>query len=82
MAAAASRARYVSAIGGMNMVAEAEPNQIRLVCVGGDEDSAPPHIRKWMETRPLEGIEVAVQFDEDLTSALEILEEGGADLLA
>ena len=64
------------------MVAEAEPNHIRLVCVGDEEDSAPPHIRKWMETQPLEGIEVTVQFDEDLTSALEILEAGGADLLA
>ena len=64
------------------MVAEAEPDHIRLVCVGGDEDSAPHHVRKWMETQPLEGIEVTVQFDEDLASALEILKEGEADLLA
>ena len=64
------------------MVAEAEPNHIRLVCVGDEEDAAPHHVRKWKETQPLEGIEVTVQFDEDLTSALEILKEGEADLLA
>ena len=64
------------------MGAEAESEQIRLVCVGDEEDSAPQHIRQWMETQPLEGIEVAVQFDEDLASALDILEGGDADLLA
>ncbi|MDP7329566.1 MAG: hypothetical protein QF612_07010, partial [Candidatus Thalassarchaeaceae archaeon] len=72
----------MSAIGGMNMGAEAEFEQIRLVCVGGEECSAPLHVQQWMETQPLEGIEVTVQFDEDLTSALEILESGDADLLA
>ena len=64
------------------MGAEAEFEQIRLVCVGGEECSAPLHVQQWMETQPLEGIEVTVQFDEDLTSALEILESGDADLLA
>ncbi|MCS5535646.1 MAG: hypothetical protein NZ802_07305, partial [Candidatus Poseidoniales archaeon] len=70
----------MSAIGGMNMVAEAEPNHIRLVCIGGEEDATPQHIRQWMETQPLEGIGVDVQFDKDLASALEILESGEADL--
>ena len=64
------------------MGAEAESEQIRLVCIGGAEDATPQHIRQWMETQPLEGIEVTVQFDKDLTTALEILEDGEADLLA
>ena len=64
------------------MGAEAESEQIRLVCIGDEEDSTPKHIRQWLETQPLEDIEVTVQFDKDLTSALEILGEGEADLLA
>ena len=64
------------------MGAAAEPKHIRLVCVGGEEDAAPLHVRKWMETQPLQGLEITVQFDEDLSSALAILEGGDADLLA
>ena len=66
----------------MNMGATAEPKHIRLVCVGDEEEAPPLHIRKWMETQPLQGLEMTVQFDEDLSSALAILEEGDADLLA
>ncbi len=64
------------------MGAEAEPTQIRLVCVGDDDVATGSHVQKWMETRPLEGIEFDVQFDVGLSSALEILEGGGVDLLA
>jgi hypothetical protein len=64
------------------MGAEAEPTQIRLVCVGNDDVATATHVRKWMETRPLEDLEIEVKFDVDLTSALEILENGDADLLA
>jgi len=64
------------------MGATAEPKHIRLVCVGDEEEATPLHIRKWMETQPLQGLEMTVQFDEDLSSALAILEEGDADLLA
>ena len=64
------------------MVAEAEPNQIRLVCVGNQEDHAPAHVRKWLETRPLEDLEIEIEFDINLTAALSILENGDADLLA
>ena len=64
------------------MGAEAEPNQIRLVCVGNDEIATSGDVRKWMETQPLEGIEVTAQFDVSLQSALEILENGDADLIA
>ena len=42
------------------MGAEAESNHIRLVCIGEDDDYTPTHIRKWMETQPLEGIEITV----------------------
>ena len=66
----------------MNMGATAEPKHIRLVCVGDEEEATPLHIRKWMETQPLQGLEMTVQFDEDLSSALAILEGGDADLLA
>jgi len=64
------------------MGAEAEPEQIRLVCVGNDEIATSDHVRKWMETQPLEDIEVTAQFDVELPSALEILENGDADLIA
>ena len=64
------------------MGAEAEPTQIRLVCVGDEEAHTVSHVRKWMETRPLEDIEIDVQFDVGLSSALETLEDGGADLMA
>ena len=64
------------------MGAEAEPTQIRLVCVGDDEVATGSHVRKWMETRPMEDIELDVQFDVELSSALETLENGDADLLA
>ena len=64
------------------MGAEAEPTQIRLVCVGDEEVATGSHVRKWMETRPLEDIEIDVKFDVNLTSALEILEHGDADLIA
>ncbi|MEE2748116.1 MAG: hypothetical protein VX473_06600 [Candidatus Thermoplasmatota archaeon] len=64
------------------MGAEAEPTQIRLVCVGNEEIATGSHIRKWMETRPLEDLDIDVQFDVELTPALEILENGEADLLA
>ena len=66
----------------MNMGAEAEPTQIRLVCVGDEEVATGSHVRKWMETRPLEDVEIDVKFDVNLTSALEILEHGDADLIA
>jgi len=66
----------------MNMVAEAEPNQIRLVCIGNQEEHTQTHVRKWLETRPLEDLEIDVEFDVDLTSGLSILESGDADLLA
>jgi hypothetical protein len=72
----------VSAIGGMNVGAEAEPTQIRLVCVGDDAVPTGSHVRKWMETKPLEDIEIDIQFDVKLASALEILENGDTDLLA
>jgi len=64
------------------MGAEAEPTQIRLVCVGDDDVATGSHVRKWMETRPMEGIELDVQFDVELSAALETLENEGADLLA
>tara|TARA_B110000438_G_scaffold302988_1_gene362601 strand:+ start:891 stop:1958 length:1068 start_codon:yes stop_codon:yes gene_type:complete len=64
------------------MGAEAEPTQIRLVCIGDDEVATAAHIRKWMDTQPLEDLEIEVQFDVDLSSALDILENGDADLLA
>ena len=51
MATARSRARCVSATGGTNMGAEAEPTQIRLVCVGDDDVATGSHVRKWMETK-------------------------------
>jgi len=66
----------------MNMGAEAEPTQIRLVCVGDDDVATGSHVRKWMETRPMEHIKLDVQFDVELSSALETLENGDADLLA
>ncbi len=64
------------------MGAEAEPTQIRLVCVGNEDIATNTHVRKWMDTRPLEDIEIDVQFNVELASALEILENGDADLLA
>ena len=64
------------------MGAEAEPNQIRLICVGNDEDATPAYVRKWLETQPLEDLEIDVEFDVNLTSAISILENGDADLLA
>ena len=64
------------------MGAEAEPTQIRRVCVGDEDTHTVSHVRKWMETRPLEDIEINVQFDVGLSSALETLEDGGADLMA
>ena len=64
------------------MGAEAEPTQIRLVCVGDEEVATGSHVRKWMETRPLEDVEIDVTFDVNLTSALEILGNGDADLIA
>mgnify|MGYP000087182802 CR=1 FL=1 len=64
------------------MGAEAEPTQISLVCVGDSEIATETHVRKWMETRPLEDIDIDIQFGVELSSALEILENGEADLLA
>ena len=46
----------------MNMGAEAEPTQIRLVCVGDDDVATGSHVRKWMETKPLEDLEIDVEF--------------------
>ena len=66
----------------MNMGAEAEPEQIRLICLGNEEDSTPVHVRKWIETQPLEGFEIEIEFDEELASALQLLAEGDVDLLA
>ena len=64
------------------MGAEAEPTQIRLVCVGDDDVATGSHVRKWMETKPLANLEIDIQFDVELKSALEILENGETDLLA
>ena len=52
------------------MGAEAEPTQIRLVCVGEEEAHTVSHVRKCMETRPLDDIEIDVQFDVGLSSGL------------
>ena len=82
MATARSRARCVSATGGMKMGAEAEPTQIRLVCVGDDDVATGSHVRRWMETRPMENIELDVQFDVELSAAVDTLENGDADFLA
>ena len=64
------------------MGAEAEPNQIRIVCVGNDEHATPVYVRKWLETQPLEDLKIDVEFDVNLTSAISILDNGDADLLA
>ena len=66
----------------MNMGAQAEPTQFRLVCIGTDDDYTPVHIRKWMETQPLEGLEIAVEYDSELSIGLERLDGGDVDLIA
>ena len=63
------------------MGAGAESDHIRLVCIGDDDDYAPAHIRKWMETQPLEDIEITVEFDNDLSNGLTMLDNGDVDLI-
>ena len=58
------------------MGAEGESNHIRLVCIGEGDDYAPAHIRKWMETQPLEDIEITVEFGSDLSYGLTMLDYG------
>ncbi len=64
------------------MGAEAEPTSIRLVCIGDNEDYSPIHIRKWMETQPLEGIELTLEFESELSNGLKMLDDGDVDLIA
>ena len=64
------------------MEATADSNQIRLLCIGGEDEAAPEHVRKWLETQPLAELEIETEFDLDLPSALSSLENGDADLLA
>ena len=63
------------------MGAEGESNHIRLVCIGEDDDYTPAHIRKWMETQPLEDIEITVEFGSDLSNGLTMLDNGEVDLI-
>ena len=66
----------------MNMEAEADSNQIRLVCIGSDDDYTPVHVRKWMETQPLENIDMDIQFESELSNGLALLDGGDVDLIA
>jgi|TARA_B100001741_G_scaffold284869_1_gene260704 hypothetical protein len=72
----------VSAIGGMNMGAEAESEHIRLVCIGNNDDFAPVHVQKWLETQPLDDIDIIVHFETDLSNGLMMLDNGEVDLIA
>tara|TARA_Y100000589_G_scaffold117667_4_gene111656 strand:+ start:20911 stop:21975 length:1065 start_codon:yes stop_codon:yes gene_type:complete len=64
------------------MEAEADSNQIRLACIGTDDDYTPVHIRKWMETRPLENIDMDIQFESELSNGFSLLDSGDVDLIA
>ena len=64
------------------MEAEADSNQIRLVCIGSDDDYTPVHVRKWMETQPLENIDMDIQFESELSNGLALLDGGDVDLIA
>ena len=64
------------------MEAEAESNRIRLLCIDDDDDYASTHIKKWMETQPLEEIEIIVGFESELSNGLVKLDNGDVDLMA
>ena len=64
------------------MGAEAEAERIRIVCIGDDDDYTPVHVRKWMDTQPLEDIKVTTDFDSTLSNGLMMLDNGDVDLIA
>ncbi len=64
------------------MEAAAGSDSIHILCIGTDEDAAPRHVRKWLETTPMEGLDLITEFDGALEEGLLRLEEGEVDLLA
>jgi hypothetical protein len=66
----------------MMMEAEAASNGIRLFAVGDSASPTPRHVRKWAETRPVEGLEIEIEQGADLHEALDRLSNHSVDLIA